>query len=126
MKLSMNAVVAMALVAGGSAIAPVPARAHKEFLEEFKKVYVPDENAPLAKAVESAKCVVCHGEKSKKERNAYGVALDELLSKEDKKDADKIRKALAEVEGRPSDPENKESPTFGALLKDGKLPMPAK
>lgn len=96
--------------------------AHKEFLEEFKKVYVPEEGTPLAKEVETAKCNVCHAGSSKKERNAYGNALDKLLDKGDKKDVDKIRKSLDAVAALPSDPEKKDSPTFGALLKEGKLP----
>ena len=125
MKFSRNAILVTAVVVAGFA-APRSALAYKEFFDEFKKVYVPDENAPLAKGVETAKCNVCHAGSSKKERNAYGVALDKLLEKGDKKDADKIRKAFEEVGALPSDPEKKDSPTFGALLKEGNLPVPAK
>jgi hypothetical protein len=61
--------------------------------------------------------------KSKKDRNAYGHALAERLDKkEDKENTAKIRKALEEVAALPSDPAKPDSPTFGALLKDGKLP----
>lgn len=102
-----------------------PALAFKEFSEEFKAVYVKD-GEPLAKEVEAAKCNVCHAGSSKKERNAYGSALDKLLGKEDKKDAAKIRKALEEVAAMSSDPANPAAPTFGALLKEGKLPAAAK
>lgn len=126
MKCSRNAVLVMAIVGGACVVAPRPALAYKEFFDEFKKVYVADENAPLAKEVETAKCNVCHAGSSKKERNAYGVALDKLLDKGDKKDADKIRKSLEEVAALPSDPEKKDSATFGALLKEGKLPVAAK
>ena len=125
MNFSRNAVLAMAVVVVGGVVSQRPALAHKEFLEEFKEVYVkPD--TPLAKEVETAKCNVCHAGSSKKERNAYGEALDKLLDKGDKKDTAKIRKALDEVAALPSDPEKKDSPTFGALIKEGKLPVAAK
>ena len=100
-------------------IAPTPAFAIKQFADEFKALYVKD-GTPLAAAVETAKCNVCHVGKSKKDRNAYGEALAERLDKEtDKKDVEKIRKALEEVAGLPSKVEGK---TFGDLIKDGKLP----
>ncbi|MFM8891862.1 MAG: hypothetical protein ACKOTB_09635, partial [Planctomycetia bacterium] len=68
-------------------------------------------------------CNVCHKGSSKKERNGYGEALaDRLDKKEDAKNVEKIRKALEEVAALPSDPSNAGGPTFGALLKEGKLP----
>ena len=81
MKFSRHAVLVVAVVAAGAAVVQRPAQAYKEFLDEFKKVYTPDESKPFFKEVETAKCLVCHGEKSKKERNAYGSALDKLLTK---------------------------------------------
>jgi hypothetical protein len=61
--------------------------------------------------------------KSKKDRNAYGNALAEKLDKkEDAKNVEKIRKALEEVAALPSDSAKADSPTFGALLAEGKLP----
>lgn len=119
------AVVAVALVGGGSAR---EAFAIKQFFEEFKAVYVKPESAdPAEKAlvaeVETAKCNVCHAGSSKKDRNAYGNALAERLNKkDDAKNVEKIKKALAEVAALPSDPAKSDSPTFGALLKEGKLP----
>jgi hypothetical protein len=60
----------------------------------------------------------------KKDRNAYGNALAERLDKkEDAKNVEKIKKALEEVAALPSDPAKADSPTFGALLKAGKLPI---
>ena len=98
------------------------AYAIKQFFDEFKAVYVKD-GSPLAAAVEAEKCNVCHMGKSKKYRNAYGHALAERLDKkEDKEDTAKIRKALEEVASLPSAPAKPGRPTFGALLKDGKLP----
>ena len=114
----------VALACGGVAR---EAFAFKEFSEEFKAVYVkPDSADPAEKAlaaeVEAAKCNVCHMGSSKKERNAYGKALAERLDKEDKKNVEKIKKALEEVAALKSDPDNAGSPTFGALIKEGKLP----
>ena len=116
------AVAAMAiLVAAGAR----PALAIKQFGDEFKAVYVKaDSNDPaekaLAAAVEGAKCNVCHKGKEKKDRNAYGEALAALLDKkEDAKNAEKIRKALETVAAQPS---VAGGPTFGDLIKQGKLP----
>jgi len=84
----------------------------------------PDSSDPaekaLAAAVETAKCNLCHKGKEKKDRNAYGEALAELLDKkEDAKNVDKIRKALETVAAKAS-PDG--GPTFGELIKAGKLP----
>ncbi len=88
---------AVTMVVGGSAR---PAFAIKQFFDEFKAVYVkPDSSEPadkaLAAAVETAKCNVCHMGMNKKDRNAYGNALADLLDKkEDAKNVDKIRQSL--------------------------------
>ena len=116
---------ALALVCGGSAR---EAFAIKAFFEEFKAVYVKPESADpaekaLAAEVETAKCNVCHMGSSKKDRNVYGEALAKLLDKkEDVKNVEKIKEALATVAALPSDSAKADSPTFGALLKEGKLP----
>lgn len=108
-------VVAIGVTASGS-----PAFAIKQFADEFKAVYVKD-GTPLAAEVEQAKCNVCHVGKNKKDRNAYGEALAELLDKkEDKDNKDKIRQALETVAAKPS--AGAGSPTFGDLIKEGKLP----
>jgi len=105
--------------------APRPAFANKEFFDEFNAVYVkPDSSDANDKAlvaeVETAKCNVCHVGSSKKERNSYGNALADLLDKkEDKKNQEKIRTALDTVAAMPS---ADGAPTFGELLKQGKLP----
>ena len=116
------AVAAMAILA---AECGRPAFAIKQFQDEFKAVYVkPDSSDPaekaLAAAVDGAKCNVCHKGKEKKDRNAYGEALAALLDKkEDAKNMEKIRKALETVAAQPSAPGG---PTFGDLIKQGKLP----
>jgi len=117
---------ALVVVAVGAA--PRQAFAIKEFFDEFKAVYVKPDSSDanekaLVAAVETAKCNVCHAGSNKKERNAYGNALADLLDKkEDKKNAEKIRQALETVAAMPS---ADGGPTFGELLKQGKLPSPA-
>ncbi len=102
-----------------------PAFAIKEFFDEFKAVYVKPDSADandkaLVAEVETAKCNVCHVGSSKKDRNSYGNALADLLDKkEDKKNPEKIRQALDTVAAMPS---ADGAPTFGELLKQGKLP----
>ena len=94
----------------------------KQFADEFKAMYVKD-GTPLAAAVEQAKCNVCHVGKSKKDHNAYGVALAERLDKkEDAKNVEKIKKALEEVAALSRDPSKADAPTFGKLIEEGKLP----
>lgn len=109
-----------------------PAAAIPQFQKEFEELYVSEpgegSDAPLAmlfkEKKKSMRCLCCHqGKKSKKNRNAYGMKLSELLDKKkDKKNKEKIIAALKEVEALPSDPEDKDSPTFGDLIEEGKLP----
>ena len=123
---SRYAVVAGAAVAIVCAGSSREAFARKQYMDEFKAMYVKTDGAndaekALAAAVETAKCNVCHVGSVKKDRNAYGIAMTERLDKNDK-DAAKIKKVLEEVAALSSDPAKAGSPTFGALLKEGKLP----
>lgn len=123
------------MVCGGMAlglfaIGPQQAVAIPAFKTEFDNLYVKkDSNDPkeksLAEAVATVKCNVCHVGKSKKEKNDYGKALDELLDKKaDAKNVAKIKEALEKVGGMPSKAADPNSPTFGDLIKEGKLPCP--
>jgi hypothetical protein len=105
-----------------------PALAVKEFRDAFKSKYVkPDSTAAndvaLAAAVDQTSCGICHADaKNKKIRNDYGKQLAKLISKKDKKNKDKISKAMdkvAEMKSKPADPK---SPTFGDKISSGKLP----
>jgi cytochrome c2 len=98
------------------------------FKKQFEEKYVkkdpstPEEKA-LAAAVTKAKCNICHVGKKKKDRNAYGNALDVLLDrKTDAKNTAKIQAALDQVAAMKSNPDDPNSPTFGELIKQGKLP----
>jgi cytochrome c2 len=102
------------------------ASAIKQFETEFKEKYVKDGSAvpaekTLAESVARVKCNLCHVGKKKTDRNAYGMALSELLDrKTDKDDKAKIQAALDKVAAMKSaDPSGA---TFGDLIKQGKLP----
>ena len=105
-----------------------PASALKEFRDAFKSKYVkPDSKAEndvaLAAAVEQTSCGICHANaKNKKIRNVYGKQLEKLISKKDKKNTDKIFKAMDKVADMKSKPADKSSPTFGDKIANGKLP----
>jgi hypothetical protein len=65
---------------------------------------------------------VCHAGKTKKNHNDYGKALKTLLTKKDAKDTEKIHAALEKAAGMKSKSGDESSPTFGELIKQGKLP----
>jgi hypothetical protein len=108
------------------------ALARKQYSEQFIDKYItPTPTTPAQKAIDaevkSVKCGVCHlgpGGSKKKERNAYGAALQKLLGKNEKA-LDKIQAGLDAIAKDSSNPADGKAPTFGDLLKDGKLPAPA-
>ena len=121
--LTVVAGLAVAIVATTAAR---PAFAIKQFSDQFVEMYVKADGTEaekaLAAAVETAKCNVCHFGKSKKDRNAYGEALADLLDKkEDKDNVEKIRASLEKVAGM----EGPDGATFGDRMKAGKLPADA-
>ncbi|MBI3838144.1 MAG: hypothetical protein HY288_09465 [Planctomycetia bacterium] len=118
--LALSCFVVLAVVQSAHAI---PAF-NKEFENKYvKKESTNDSEKALAAAVAKVKCNVCHMGKTKKVRNEYGKALDELLDKKtDIKDIPKIQAALEKVAGMKSNPNDPSSPTFGELLEQGKLP----
>lgn len=109
-------------------VAVQPAHAIKPFSDEFSAKYVKQDSKEkkdqdFANLVAEVKCDVCHTGKSKKDRNPYGVELAKLLDKAtDKDNQEKIQEVLTKVEKLPSDAKDKKSPTFGDLIKAGKLP----
>ncbi len=104
------------------------AQADKAFRDEFIAKYVKADSKDakdkaFADVTEKAKCTICHEGVSKKDRNVYGQALDKLLDrKADKDDKAKIQKALDTVAAMKANPKDPNSPTFGDLIKAGKLP----
>ncbi len=108
-----------------------PVQAIPPFKKQFEAIYVQgNSSADFVDTVKKAKCFVCHdrkkddeGKTSKKNRNAYGKELSKLLDKKaDKKNVEKIKKALLQVAAMHSDPKDDTSPTFGELIESGKLP----
>jgi cytochrome c2 len=119
--------------AGWLAFGALQANADNAYRAEFVAIYVkPDSNEAkdkeFAAAVEKANCSICHvGKKSKKNRNEYGKALAELLNrKTDAENKEKIQAALKKVEEKHANPKDDKSPTFGELIRAGKLPVPPK
>lgn len=104
----------------------------KQFKDAFEAKYVKPqgsaaEEIALKKAVETAKCAICHAGETKKVRNAYGAELGKLLDrKKDKDDRAKIEAALEKVAAVKSNAKDPKSPTFGELIRQGKLPCPAR
>lgn len=98
------------------------------FLKGYMALYLkPDSSEAKDKAyvalIEKTKCGVCHlSGKNRKERNVYGKAVGALLNEDDKENANKIRQALLSVADKPSNPAKADSPTFGQLIREGKLP----
>lgn len=128
MKRFVVMLVAFGLVAS---LVTAPAAAFPQFAKEFKKIYAGEESTPveakIAASLAKVKCNVCHdpkkgpdGKASKKNRNAYGNALSKLITKEDKKDVEKIHKALKTVESQK--PEGGDQ-SYGERLKAGLLPV---
>ncbi len=112
--LSMLALVTVAAVA----MNPPSADAFPAFKIGFDKKYM-NEGTALHTALEGkTNCNICHVGTDKKQRNDYGKAVDKLLTREDIKDLEKIQKALEKVEAEKSG-----ATTFGALIKEGKLPV---
>jgi hypothetical protein len=133
----------LVVLVGVWALMTGPAEAQPTFKPFFDEKYFPKEgDTAMKKAHTMSSCNFCHiggaTNEERKNRNAYGQALAKRLNAKDamdlsfasklktpdvyKKAQDKIRKALDAVEKEPSDPKDKKSPTFGDLLKEGKLP----
>lgn len=125
--LAVLPVVALVVTAWMGTVAP-QAQAIPAFKAEFEAKYVKKDSTDagemaLAEAVKEAKCNVCHKGDNKKQRNHYGEQLAELLDKKaDAKNKEKIQEALAKVAEMKVDSEKSDSPTFGELIKQGKLP----
>ncbi|MEW4565346.1 hypothetical protein AB1K70_22665 [Bremerella sp. JC770] len=122
----------------GIAYIAQPALAIPFYWEVFNEKVVPaDPKEEPAKAFASAatgsKCNVCHIDgQSKKERNAYGAALDELLDKanfskdrlekEKDKATEEVVAALEKVKTMKVNKDDEKSPTFADNISAGKLP----
>lgn len=109
------------------ALGPQVSFGRAQYKKEFTKKYIkaapatPDEQA-LAASAKKANCNVCHQGKDRKNRNAYGEAMAKALGGKNVKPADKIGRSLEDIDKMPSAAGDAKSPSFGDLLRQGKLP----
>ncbi|MCI0335314.1 MAG: hypothetical protein L0228_19065 [Planctomycetes bacterium] len=104
-----------------------PAVAVPQFYTVYKKDYL--DNHPDKKYAETvnkgtARCFVCHqGKKSRKNHNAFGIHLVDLLDrKKDLKDVEKISAVLKKVVAMHVDPKDDKSETYLDRIKASKWP----
>ncbi len=110
---------------------------YKEFQAKFINPDADDEKAKqfakIALAEETGQCLICHvKDQEKTVRNPFGAALAELLDKDNFKQArldaepekvkQEIQEALDKVAALKVDPAKDDSPTFGELIAQGRLP----
>ena len=127
MRLAMYALALVAAAVVMTSVTVEPAAARPPYNKEFQAKYLKKDSTDpaemaLAAAIEKVKCNVCHKGKDKKMRNDYGQALSKLLTKADAMNVEKIKASLDKVAEEHSKPDDDKSPTFGQLLKEGKLP----
>ena len=104
-----------------------PAGADPRFYIVFKKEFLdnhPDKEFVAEVNKGTNRCLVCHqGKKSRKNHNAFGKPLVELLDrKKDIKDVPKITAALQKVVAMHVDPNDDKSETYLDRIKAGKRP----
>lgn len=100
-----------------------------EFHKEWVKLHVDstdksEEAKEYEKLVAKGKyrCFTCHQGKKKTNHNPYGMHFVGVLTKDDKKDTDKIIATLKEVAEKKVDPSDENSKTYGDLIKEKKFP----
>jgi hypothetical protein len=109
---------AFALLMGDSASARPP------FKKVWDEVYLTEGSKIRESVGEKGSCNVCHaGTKSKKNRNAYGMALSELIGKNDVEDTEKIKEAFETVNAMHTVADDDTSPTYAAQIEEGTLPL---
>ncbi|MCA9238876.1 MAG: hypothetical protein KDA37_01695 [Planctomycetales bacterium] len=103
---------------------PGDALAWKQVQDEWQKLYLaehPDKDF-VKLCRKQAKCHVCHQGKSKKNSNPYGKQFEGKLTKNDRKDKDKIVNVLKEIGKLRSDPKDDQSLTYEQLIAESQLP----
>lgn len=120
----------MLFVVGGSQ----SALGYMQFYKEWVKMYVDEEDESeenqeyieLVVKDKKNRCLICHQGKKKKHHNAYGNHFLGKLTKDDKKDEEKIIEVLKEVGEMPvdpeADPEDEDTITYDDLIARKELP----
>ncbi len=125
-RLTLLGCVCVAGLAVGLAVESASGMIH--FRKTFVDTYVGDAKTPeqqaLAKAIETAKCNVCHDaeSKSKKDHNPYGMSLKKLGLKKTEKAPANIAAILKKAEAE----KNGSGKAYGEMIKAGKLPYETK
>jgi len=119
-------VIGLAMVAVFVGIA-APSYAIEEFFKEFQAYYTKPHTRKrneiaLNRAIEQAKCTICHLNDDKHKLTPYGTAIAVRINKFDKGKKKKIQEAFEKAALMHSDSYDRKSPTFGQQLKRGKLP----
>jgi hypothetical protein len=114
-----------ALVVGAWTAAPAPAI--EQFYNEFKAKYSKPKNKNrnevlLSRAIEQAKCTICHLNDDKHKLTSYGTAVALLINRFDKSNKKKILETFDKVANKNSDSYDRNSITFGEQIKQGKIP----
>jgi hypothetical protein len=127
----LRGVIGVATVAIVFGVGTPKAEAVKPFYEGFVTKYVKKDSTDekekaFAVLVDKAKCNVCHEGTSKKNRNAYGKAVNTLLEKSDKDNAEKIAESLEKTAAMKVKADDPKAPTFGEMIKQGRLPCEGK
>jgi cytochrome c2 len=103
-----------------------PAPAVVQFYMEYKKAYLDTHSdKEYAATVNKAanRCFVCHQGKQRKNHNAFGLHLVELLDrKKDFRDKEKINAAIKKVVEMHVDPKDENSETYLDRIKASKWP----
>jgi cytochrome c2 len=103
-----------------------PAAAVVQFYMEYKKAYLdthPDKEYAAAVNKAADRCFICHQGKNRKNHNAFGIHLVELLDrKTDLRDKEKINAAIKKVVEMHVDPKDDKSETYLDRIKASKWP----
>jgi hypothetical protein len=103
-----------------------PAQAVVQFYNVYAKQYLdthPDKEYAAAVKKPAVRCLVCHQGKSRKNHNAFGEHLDELLDrKKDIRDIEKVTAVLKKVLEMHVDPKDEKSETYLDRIKASKWP----
>jgi cytochrome c2 len=103
-----------------------PSAAITQFYAEYKKEYLdnhPDKEYAALVNKGTNRCFVCHQGKQRKNHNAFGIHLVELLDKkEDKANKEKIAAAIKKVVEMHVDPKDEKSETYLDRIKASKWP----